>query len=129
MRALIETAFLRSRSVSLVFLLVVGFGIYAYQVIPKEAEPDLTIPVIYVSMAYEGISPEDAERLLVRPMERELSGIEGLSTRSRAPPPRGLPRLPWNSMPALMPIRPWPTCVKAWTLPRRTCPRGPKNPG
>ncbi len=78
MRALIETAFLRSRSVSLVFLLVVGFGIYAYQVIPKEAEPDLTIPVIYVSMAYEGISPEDAERLLVRPMERELSGIEGV---------------------------------------------------
>ncbi|MDR9413580.1 MAG: efflux RND transporter permease subunit [Spiribacter sp.] len=78
MRALIAAAFSRSRSVTLVLLLVLAMGTIAYQDIPKEAEPDVNIPVIYVSMAYEGISPEDAERLLVRPMERELSSIEGL---------------------------------------------------
>ncbi len=79
MRALINAAFSRSRSVTLILLLVIGMGVVAYQNIPKEAEPDVNIPVIYVSMAYEGISPEDAERLLVRPMERELSSIEGIN--------------------------------------------------
>ena len=78
MRMLIDAAFSRSRSVTFVLLLIVGLGVMAYQNIPKEAEPDVNIPVIYVSMAYEGISPEDAERLLVRPMERELSSIEGV---------------------------------------------------
>ena len=37
--------------------------------IPKEANPDVTIPIIYVQLSQRGISPEDAERLLVRPME------------------------------------------------------------
>ncbi len=79
MRGLIDAAFSRSRSVTLVLLLIIALGTAAYQNIPKEAEPDVNIPVIYVSMAYEGISPEDAERLLIRPMERELASIEGLN--------------------------------------------------
>ena len=60
----------------LVFLLLAGM--IAYQQIPKEADPDIDIPTIYVSLLLEGISPEDAERLLVKPMEQELTGIEGL---------------------------------------------------
>ncbi len=79
MRALIAAVFSRSRSVTLVLLLIIVMGVISYIDIPKEAEPDVNIPIIYVSMAYEGISPEDAERLLVRPMERELSSIEGLA--------------------------------------------------
>jgi multidrug efflux pump len=50
----------------------------AYTTIPKEAEPDIEIPIIYVSIEHEGISPEDSERLLVRPMEQELRSIEGI---------------------------------------------------
>jgi multidrug efflux pump len=57
----------------LVFLLVAGAS--AYINIPKEASPDVTIPIIYVSMSQRGISPEDAERLLVRPMETALKAI------------------------------------------------------
>jgi multidrug efflux pump len=44
---------------------------------PKEAEPDVAIPIIYVNLTHEGISPEDAERLLVRPMETELRTDRG----------------------------------------------------
>ena len=51
---------------ALVFFLVAGT--VAYLNIPKEAEPDVQIPVIYVRVALQGISPEDAERLLVRPV-------------------------------------------------------------
>ena len=46
--------------------------------IPKEADPDIAIPIIYVSIGHEGISPEDAERLLIRPMENKLQNIEGV---------------------------------------------------
>ncbi|MGB6117490.1 MAG: efflux RND transporter permease subunit [Mesorhizobium sp.] len=60
----------------LVFLLIAGA--LAYQSVPKEAEPDVAIPIIYVSLAYQGISPEDSERLLLRPVETQLKSLKGL---------------------------------------------------
>ena len=78
MRALIAAAMDRSRTTLLLFLFLLLGGMAAYQVIPKESNPDVTIPMIYVSMTLEGISPEDAERLLVRPMEQELRSLEGI---------------------------------------------------
>ena len=45
---------------------------------PKEAEPDIEIPNIYISITHEGISPEDAERLLIRPIEQEIRSISGI---------------------------------------------------
>ncbi|MEJ2609567.1 MAG: efflux RND transporter permease subunit [Candidatus Thiodiazotropha sp.] len=78
MNTIIDLAFSRSRAVLLSLLLIIFVGAMAYKEIPKESEPDITVPIIYVSMAHDGISPEDAERLLVRPMEKELQSIEGL---------------------------------------------------
>jgi len=60
----------------LVFLLLAGA--LAYQSVPKEAEPDVAIPMFYVSLIYQGISPEDAERLLLRPVETKLKSLKGL---------------------------------------------------
>ncbi|MCF7976667.1 MAG: efflux RND transporter permease subunit, partial [Chromatiaceae bacterium] len=78
MSRLIELAFSRSRTVLLTLAFLLAAGLAAYQSIPKEAEPDVTVPIIYVAMTHDGISPEDAERLLVRPMETELQSIEGV---------------------------------------------------
>lgn len=78
MKTLIEAAFNRSRTVLSVLVLILISGTVAYITIAKEAEPDIAIPIIYVSMNHDGISPEDAERLLVRPMEKELQSIEGV---------------------------------------------------
>nr|WP_207148720.1 efflux RND transporter permease subunit [Lamprobacter modestohalophilus] len=75
---MIELAFSRSRTVLLTLAFLLAAGLAAYQSIPKEAEPDVTVPIIYVAMTHDGISPEDAERLLVRPMETELQSIEGV---------------------------------------------------
>ena len=74
----IELAMLRSRTVVLSLLVILVGGVVAYTTIPKEAEPDIEIPIVYVSIEHDGISPEDAERLLVRPMEQELRSIEGV---------------------------------------------------
>ncbi|TIL66041.1 MAG: efflux RND transporter permease subunit, partial [Mesorhizobium sp.] len=60
----------------LVFLILAGA--VAYQSTPKEAEPDVPIPMMYVSLIYQGISPEDSERLLLRPMEAKLKSLKGL---------------------------------------------------
>ncbi|MDG1731404.1 MAG: efflux RND transporter permease subunit [Thalassotalea sp.] len=78
MLSLIESCLSRTRSVMMVFVLLLISGMLTYLSIPKEAEPDITIPNIYVSMIHDGISPEDAERMLVRPMENELKAIEGV---------------------------------------------------
>ena len=78
MRTLILAAMDRSRTTLLTLLFLILGGLAAFQTIPKEANPDITIPVIYVSMSLDGISPEDAERLLVRPMEQELRSLEGI---------------------------------------------------
>ena len=75
---IIESAMSRSRTVLLSLAVVLIGGIVAYTTIPKEAEPDIEIPVFYVSITFDGISPEDSERLLVRPMEQELRSIEGI---------------------------------------------------
>ncbi len=45
---------------------------------PQGSRTDIKIPVIYVSMSYQGISPEDSERLLLRPMETALKSITGI---------------------------------------------------
>ncbi|WP_371187121.1 efflux RND transporter permease subunit [Thalassotalea maritima] len=78
MVSVIDAAVYRARAVVLIFLLLLISGFITYLDIAKEANPDVTIPQIYVSMIHDGISPEDAERMLVRPMENELKAIEGI---------------------------------------------------
>ncbi len=79
MYTLIEACVRRPRPVLLVLVILLLAGLYAYIAIPKESEPDVAIPIVYVNLTHEGISPEDAERLLIRPMETELRNLEGLS--------------------------------------------------
>lgn len=68
----------RGRTVVLLLIMILVMGVWAFNNIAKEKEPDVQIPFIYVSMTHTGISPEDAERMLVRPMEAELKSIEGV---------------------------------------------------
>ena len=68
----------RSRTVIMSLAVILITGMMTYVGAPKEAEPDIEIPIIYVSVTHDGISPEDAERLLVRPIEQEIRSIEGI---------------------------------------------------
>ncbi len=60
----------------LLFLLVAGF--ISYRTIPKEAEPDIKVPIIYVQLTQRGISPEDSERLLLKPVETQLKSVSNV---------------------------------------------------
>ena len=78
MKGVIDAAFGHTRTVLLTLALILVAGAITYVEIPKESDPDVNIPIIYVVMTHDGISPEDAERLLVRPMDQELRAIEGV---------------------------------------------------
>jgi len=62
----------------MMMLVMVIAGAVSYISIPKEADPDIDVPVYFVSVFQQGISPNDAERLLVRPLESKLRGLDGL---------------------------------------------------
>ena len=82
MTAIIDWASERARMVIAFVILSVLAGTIAYVSLPKEGEPDIEIPALFVSVPFPGISAADAEQLLVRPMETELADIDGLKTMS-----------------------------------------------
>jgi len=78
MHGFILQAINRSRAVLTILLALVLGGIAAYVSIPKEADPDIPIPYIYVGVTLPGISPADSERLIVKPLELELRRLTGV---------------------------------------------------
>ena len=78
MNALIDGAIGRARMVLAILIVALIAGGMTYVNLPKEADPDVPIPFVGVTIPLEGVSPEDAERLLVRPVETELKSIEGI---------------------------------------------------
>ena len=74
----IDAAISRTRSTLLMMGVVVLCGLIARSVLPIANNPHIELPFFYVGIVHDGISPEDAERLLVQPMEIELRKIEGV---------------------------------------------------
>ncbi len=82
MTGLVDWAASRARMVLAFIALSLLAGGFAYVSLPKEGEPDIEIPAVFVSVPFPGISAEDSEKLLVKPMETELSDLDGLKTMS-----------------------------------------------
>ena len=80
MIGLIDAAFSRSKVVLLMLAFLLAIGSFAYSAIPKESSPEIPIPIVYVSTGLDGISPEDAEDVLVGPMETEFASLTGLTS-------------------------------------------------
>ena len=53
-------------------------GIMAYTSMPKESFPEIIIPTIYVGTPYPGNSPLDVEKLITKPIEKEINAITGV---------------------------------------------------
>ncbi len=78
MIGIVATAAARARMVVAFILLSVLVGAVAYVSLPKEGEPDIEVPYLFVSVPFPGISAADAERILLKPMETALADVEGL---------------------------------------------------
>ncbi len=64
-------------TMGIMFFAVIG-GLIAIKQLPLDAEPDVPVPFVNVRVVLPGVSPEDSQRLLVRPLEAEIKSIEGL---------------------------------------------------
>jgi multidrug efflux pump subunit AcrB len=65
-------------SVMVLAVIILIFGVYCYQNLPRESDPDITIPFVFVSTDYKGVSPSDIETSITVPIEKKLKGLEGV---------------------------------------------------
>lgn len=80
MSAFIDKAIRRNRAVLLSLLVLLVAGGMVYMRMPTEFYPDVEVPLVNVRLIHFGISPEDSERLLIRPIEQELRTLQGVKT-------------------------------------------------
>jgi multidrug efflux pump len=65
-------------AVYILMILIIVFGLISYFDMPREATPEVKIPLIIVSVPYVGVSPVDIEGLVTQPLERALKGLKDL---------------------------------------------------
>ncbi|MBB4080011.1 multidrug efflux pump subunit AcrB [Lewinella aquimaris] len=65
-------------SVFLLAIMILIFGLYAYEQVPKEQFPEVELPQVYINTPYFGNSAADIESLVTRPLEKELQGVDGV---------------------------------------------------
>ncbi|MBV1926785.1 MAG: efflux RND transporter permease subunit, partial [Rhodobacteraceae bacterium] len=82
MKGIVAWAAGHARMVVAFIALFIVIGAFAYANLPKEGEPDIEIPVLFVSVQFPGISAEDSESLLVKPMETEFADLDDLKKMS-----------------------------------------------
>ncbi|MBL6824156.1 MAG: efflux RND transporter permease subunit, partial [Luminiphilus sp.] len=68
----------RSRTTLLLLFMILLAGVIARLAIPVEGDPEIDVPFFVITTVHEGISPEDAERLLIMPLEIELRQVDGV---------------------------------------------------
>ena len=73
-----DTAVRQRVSVLVLALIILVFGTYCYKVLPRESEPDITIPNVFVSTTYKGVASKDIETSITIEIEKKLKGLEGV---------------------------------------------------
>ncbi|MEM6619971.1 MAG: efflux RND transporter permease subunit, partial [Pseudomonadota bacterium] len=80
MTGIVDWASGRARMILAFVVMSLTAGYYAYGSLPKEGEPDIDIPALFVSVPFPGVSAEDSEKLIVKPLESELQDVDGLKS-------------------------------------------------
>ena len=73
-----DTAVKKSVTVMVLSVIIIVIGVYSYMVLPRESDPDITIPYVFVSTSYRGVSPTDIETAITIEIEKKLKGLEGV---------------------------------------------------
>ncbi|MBU0944640.1 MAG: efflux RND transporter permease subunit [Proteobacteria bacterium] len=73
-----DTAVNKSVSVLVLAVIILVFGTYCYLALPRESDPDITIPNVFVSTTYRGVSPADIETAITIEIEKKLKGLDGV---------------------------------------------------
>jgi HAE1 family hydrophobic/amphiphilic exporter-1 len=68
----------RKVALSMIYIIAVGFGIFSLTQLKVAMTPDIDFPYVLVSTSYSGVSPEDIENLVTRPIEEAISATENV---------------------------------------------------
>ena len=61
----------------LVAIIIIS-GLYSYLTVPKESFPEVVVPEVFIGTPYPGNSPSNIEKLITRPLEKEIKTITGV---------------------------------------------------
>jgi multidrug efflux pump len=65
-------------TVYILTLLIVITGVIAYVTMPREDFPEIIENKVYISSVFPGNSAEDVEKLIIKPLEKEIKNISGV---------------------------------------------------
>lgn len=68
------------RFVLLLITTIIAAGIFSFVNLPRRLNPQVKIPIVSVSTTLPGASPQDIESLVTKPLEDQISSLEGVST-------------------------------------------------
>jgi HAE1 family hydrophobic/amphiphilic exporter-1 len=73
-----DLAVRRPVTITMLVLVMVVLGIVSLRNMPVEFFPELNYPLLYVSATYEGVGPEEIEKLVTKPLEGAVSRVAGV---------------------------------------------------
>jgi multidrug efflux pump subunit AcrB len=73
-----DTAVKQNIAVMVLAAMILIIGTYSYMTLPREAEPDVSIPHVFVSTNYRGVAPGDMETSITIKIENKLKGLDGV---------------------------------------------------
>lgn len=76
LNAIIEFSLKQRLIVILLSLALFGYGIYSFYKIPIDAFPDISSTQVKIILKAPGMTPEEVENRVVKPLEAELLGLE-----------------------------------------------------
>lgn len=75
-----KTAIRRGVTFLMVYLIVIGFGLFSLSRLKVDLFPDITFPIVGITASYEGVGPVDMENLVTRRLEEAVSTVENIET-------------------------------------------------
>ena len=71
-------ATIRSPLTPLFLLAALGVGLLALMAIPREEEPQISVPMVDIHVRADGLKAQDAVELITKPLETIVKGIDGV---------------------------------------------------
>jgi HAE1 family hydrophobic/amphiphilic exporter-1 len=76
--SMVKTVVSRPTTFLIIFILLLGLGLFAMLNLPIDLYPEINPPILAVFTSYTGAGPEEVERSVTRPLEAALSSASGL---------------------------------------------------
>jgi HAE1 family hydrophobic/amphiphilic exporter-1 len=76
--SLIGISIKRKVTLAMIYIIAIGFGIFSLTQLKVAMTPDIDFPIVLVFTSYSGVSSEDIENLVTRPIEEAVSATENI---------------------------------------------------